>query len=71
MSKIYKNEEIDLQKFEQEFRHNLIEHLNIRHDIVNKFDPYSISKLLRYLLTFNDSSDGALDLYKSLSLLLS
>jgi hypothetical protein len=60
----------ELNRFEEEVRQNLLEHLNIRHDVVNRFDPYSISKVLRYLLTFNDSSDGALELYKSLSLLL-
>lgn len=34
------------------------------------FDPYAVSKLLRYLLAYNDSSDDAIELYKSMSLLL-
>lgn len=56
--------------YEEDVRGSLIEFLNARHNVVNKFDPYSISKVLRYCLAFNDSTDGAVELYKSLSLLL-
>ena len=59
-----------LIEYEQQVRDSLLTHLNSRHDITRTFDPYSLSKMLRYLLTFNDSSDGAIELYKSFALLL-
>lgn len=30
------------------------------------YDPYSISKVLRYLYTYNDSSDSAIQVYQAL-----
>ena len=68
-TKIGSNER--LIAYEEDVRGSLINCLNERHDVVNKFDPYSISKVLRYCLAYNDSSEGATELYKSLSLLLS
>lgn len=62
--------EPSLAEEEAEFRKILLEHLNKDHDLVASFDPYSLSKLLRYLLTFNDSSPEAEEIFKSLSLLL-
>lgn len=56
--------------FESEFRSKLLAHLNTAHSVVASFDPYASSKLLRYLFAFNDSSEHAVELYKSLNLLL-
>lgn len=59
-----------LSGYESNFREKLLQHLNTDHLLVSSFDPYIASKLLRYLFAFNDSSDGAVEIYKSLSLLL-
>ena len=55
---------------EARFRARLLAHLNSDHELLGRFDPYAASKLLRYLLTYNDSSEEAIEVYKSLSLLL-
>ena len=34
------------------------------------FDPYSISKFMRYVFSYNDSSEDTIDVIKSLSLVL-
>ena len=60
----------DSQDMETKFRKRMLSHLNNDHELLGKFDPYASSKLLRYLLTFNDSSEQAIEVYKSLSLLL-
>jgi len=44
--------------------------LNTAHSVLASFDPYAASKLLRYMFAFNDSSEHAVELYKSISLLL-
>ena len=39
---------------EEEFRKSLLSHLNQDHAKVGNFDPYTVSKILRYLLKYND-----------------
>ena len=51
-------------------RDKILMELNTNHVKVNGFDPYIISKLLRYLLAYNDSSLQAVEIFKSFSLLL-
>ena len=58
------------EQFEIEFRAELLSHLNKDHALLARFDPYATSKLLRYLLRYNDSSVDAIEIFKSLSLLL-
>ena len=58
------------ERFEAEFRRDLLKHLNQDHALLASFDPYATSKLLRYLLQYNDSSADAIEVFKSLSLLL-
>ena len=60
----------DTSELEAVFRKRLLAHLNSDHELLGRFDPYASSKLLRYLLTYNDSSEVAIEVYKSLSLLL-
>ena len=55
---------------EESFRQALLEHLNQDHTKVGNFDPYTVSKVLRYLLKFNDGSHQAQEIFKSFSLLL-
>ena len=43
-----------LSKKEEEFREALLAHLNQDHAKVGNFDPYTVSKVLRYLLKYND-----------------
>jgi hypothetical protein len=57
-------------EFEIELRRKILDALNEKHPMVATFDPYTVSKLLRYLLAYNDSSDSAINIYKSFSLLL-
>ena len=45
-------------------------HLNTDHGKVRTFDPYVISKVLRYLLKYNDGGAEAQEIFKSFSLLL-
>ena len=44
--------------------------MNLDHGKVSTFDPYTISKTLRYLLKFNDGGVEAQEIFKSFSLLL-
>ena len=60
----------NLKEYERGFRQKLLAHLNKDHALIWSFDPYAVSKLLRYMLTYNDASDDAIELYKSMSLLL-
>ena len=69
MRKLIYHDPVTTQK-EQDFREALLAHLNKDHTLLASFDPYSISKLLRYLLQFNDASSEAEEVFKSLSLLL-
>lgn len=55
---------------EAEFRKQLLDHLNQDHAKVASFDPYTVSKVLRYLLKYNDGSPEAQEVFKSFSLLL-
>ena len=48
----------------------MLEYLNKNHSLVSSLDPYSVSKILRYLLAYNESSVHAIEIYKSFSLLL-
>jgi hypothetical protein len=59
-----------LTQYENQVRENLLTHLNTRHELTARFDPYSVSKTLRYLLAYNDTSDAAIEVYKSFALLL-
>ena len=63
MDKNTENQEI-------EFREELLRCLNHDHALLASFDPYAVSKLLRYLLRYNDSSTDSTEVFKSLSLLL-
>ena len=69
LNKLVKMDE-NTKKFEEQFRQALLQKLNEDHALLASFDPYATSKLLRYLLQFNDSSDNAIEVFKSLSLLL-
>ena len=40
------------------------------HAKVSEFDPYTVSKVLRYLLKYNDGGPEAQEIFKSFSLLL-
>ena len=51
--------EPDLVEKEQKFREQLLAHLNTDHEKVRAFDPYVISKVLRYLLRYNDGGAEA------------
>jgi len=44
--------------------------LNVNHTLLASFDPYAVSKLLRYLFKYNDASEQAVEIYKSCSLLI-
>ena len=55
---------------EQKFRQQLLAHLNLDHAKVSTFDPYTVSKVLRYLLKYNDGGVEAQEIFKSFSLLL-
>ena len=59
-----------VEKAEEVFRASLLEHLNTDHALVSSFDPYTVSKILRYLLKYNEGGPEAQELYKSFSLLL-
>lgn len=52
------------------FRKQLLAHLNHDHTKVGSFDLYTVSKVLRYLLKYNDGSLEAQEVFKSFSLLL-
>jgi len=56
------------KQYEEQFRADLLASLNQNHALLHKFDPYSCSKLLRYLLAYNDSTQGANEVYMSLGL---
>ena len=60
----------DLSEQEEAFRAALLEHLNTDHAKVSRFDPYTVSKALRYLLAFNEGGAEAQEIFKSFSLLL-
>ena len=47
----------NLQNIEQTLRRVLIARLNSDHALMSSFEPYSISKLLRYLFKFNNETD--------------
>ena len=66
---IIKSDE-SVEKSEEAFRASLLEHLNRDHAKVSSFDPYTVSKVLRYLLAYNEGGPEAQELYKSFSLLL-
>ena len=51
-------------------RQKLISHLNVDHSLLWSFDPYAVSKLLRYLFKYNEASKTAIEIYKSCSLLI-
>ena len=55
---------------EAQFRATLLAHLNTDHAKVSAFDPYAVSKTLRYLLKYNDGGAEAQEIFKSFSLLL-
>jgi len=59
-----------LAQSEETFRRALLEHLNTDHVKVGNFDPYTVSKVLRYLLQFNEGGLEAQEIFKSFSLLL-
>ena len=58
------------QEKEFAFRKELLAYLNRDHSKVSTFDPYTVSKVLRYLLKYNDGSPEAQEIFKSFSLLL-
>ena len=60
----------DLSDQEEAFRSALLEHLNTDHAKVSRFDPYTVSKALRYLLAYNEGGAEAQEIFKSFSLLL-
>lgn len=49
----------DLSNQEEAFRTALLEHLNTDHTKVSRFDPYTVSKALRYLLAYNEGGAEA------------
>ena len=57
MNKLIQNETEDSEA-EKEVRGKLLAHLNKDHKLLASFEPYSISKLLRYLLKFEFCSRG-------------
>lgn len=44
--------------------------MNTDHAKVSRFDPYTVSKALRYLLAYNEGGAEAQEIFKSFSLLL-
>ena len=42
-----------IHKFEVELRQSILERLNADHELTSSFEPYSISKVLRYFLACN------------------
>ena len=66
---IYFQKDSNLVRIEEALRKHLIQRLNSDHVLMSSLEPYSLSKILRYLLKYNTATDDqTVEVFKSMSL---